>query len=128
MKKPVLVGAGKLPFSPAIQVGRFIFVSGQASVDLGTGEIIKGTFSEEMARSINNLRDVLEEGGARWEDIVKVSCYVRRETDLAEYNRLYAEAFSAPYPARTTITNCLPSTLLFEIDCIACMPDASEAS
>jgi 2-iminobutanoate/2-iminopropanoate deaminase len=41
--------------------------------------------------------------------------------DLPTYNRLYREYFSEPFPARTTITNCLPPGLLFEIECIACV-------
>lgn len=114
-----IVGELKLPFSHATKFGDFVFVSGQASVDLDTGEIIGGSFAEEFDRSIKNLRTVLEKAGARWEDIVKVGCFVRRDEDLAEYNQLYRTYFLEPFPARTTITNCLPSSLLFEIDCVA---------
>lgn len=115
----VIVGELKLPFSHATRFGDFIFVSGQASVDLKTGEIIAGTFAEEFERSLSNLRTVLERAEANWTDIVKVGCFVRRDEDLAEYNQLYQNYFSEPFPARTTITNCLPPSLLFEIDCIA---------
>lgn len=115
----IVVGELKLPFSHATRFGDFVFVSGQASVDLATGEIIPGTFAEEVARSMKNLRFVLEKAGGRWEDIVKVGCYIRRDEDLAEYNELYRSYFNAPFPARTTITNCLPPSLLFEIDCVA---------
>jgi 2-iminobutanoate/2-iminopropanoate deaminase len=119
MREAVILGDLKLPFSHAFRAGEMIFVSGQASVDLATGNIISGTFAEEMARSVENLRTVLERAGGRWTDIVKVGCYVRRDEDLPEFNRLYREWFSEPFPARTTITNCLPTSLLFEIDCIA---------
>jgi len=117
--EPITVGDLKLPFSHGVRCNGFLFVSGQASVDLQTGEIISGSFAEEMTRSIQNLRYVVQAGGAGWTDIVKVNCYLRRDSDLAEYNRIFREFFKEPYPARTTITNCLPSTLLFEIDCIA---------
>lgn len=119
MIENVIVGDLKLPFSHAAKVGGFIFVSGQASVDLNTGEIIAGTFAEEFERSLANLRTVLEKAGASWGDIVKIGCFVRRDADLAEYNQLYRNYFSEPFPARTTITNCLPPSLLFEIDCVA---------
>lgn len=119
MIENIIVGELKLPFSHATRFGDFVFVSGQASVDLNTGEIIAGTFAEEFALSMKNLRTVLEKAGARWEDIVKVGCFVRRDEDLAEYNQLYRNYFSEPFPARTTITNCLPPSLLFEIDCVA---------
>jgi 2-iminobutanoate/2-iminopropanoate deaminase len=119
MIENIIVGELKLPFSHATKFGDFVFVSGQASVDLDTGEIIGGTFAEEFDRSLKNLRTVLERAGARWEDIVKVGCFVRRDEDLAEYNQLYRTYFLEPFPARTTITNCLPLSLLFEIDCVA---------
>lgn len=119
MIENIIVGGLKLPFSHATKFGDFIFVSGQASVDLDTGEIIAGTFAEEFERSLANLRTVLEKAEAGWEDIVKVGCFVRRDEDLAEYNQLYRSYFSEPFPARTTITNCLPPSLLFEIDCVA---------
>jgi 2-iminobutanoate/2-iminopropanoate deaminase len=119
MIENIVVGNLKLPFSHATRIGDLIFVSGQASVDLKTGNIIGGSFAAEMKQSIENLRLILEKAGARWEDIVKVGCYVRRDEDLAEYNELYREYFSEPFPARTTITNCLPPSLLFEIDCVA---------
>lgn len=119
MRKTINLGHLKLPFSHAYRAGEMLFVSGQASVDLKTGDIIPGTFAEEMTRSIENLRLILEAAGAEWEDIVKVNSFVRRESDLGEYNLLYRAFFSEPYPARTTVTNCLPPSLLFEIDCIA---------
>ena len=119
MIQNIVIGELKLPFSHATKFGDFIFISGQASVDLKTGEIIAGTFAEEFDRSLTNLRTVLESAGASWNDIVKVGCFVRRDEDLAEYNQLYRNYFSEPFPARTTITNCLPPSLLFEIDCVA---------
>jgi 2-iminobutanoate/2-iminopropanoate deaminase len=125
MFEPIMVGNLNLPFSHAIRCEGFLFVSGQASVDLQTGEIISGIFADEMRRSIQNLRYVIESSGACWKDIVKVGCYLRCESDLVEYNRIYKEFFTEPYPARTTITNCLPGTLLFEIDCIARLGDGN---
>ncbi|HLA95823.1 MAG TPA: RidA family protein [Pyrinomonadaceae bacterium] len=115
----IILGDLKLPFSHAVRVGEMVFVSGQASVDLDTGNIVGGTLAEEIERSMKNLRTVVEKAGARWENIVKVGCFVRRDEDLPEFNRLYREYFSEPFPARTTVTNCLPPSLLFEIDCVA---------
>lgn len=123
MKQPVSAGVTKLPFSLAIRANNFLFVSGQASVDLNTGEIVPGTFAEEMKNAISNVRHIVESSGGHWKDVVKVTSYVRRESDLAEYNRLFVSFFSEPYPARTTLINCLPTTILFEIDCIAELSD-----
>jgi len=107
-----------LPFSPATKVGPLIFVSGQASVD-ATGKIVSGTFEEEMRRSIENLRQVLETAGSDLAHVAQTRNYVRDADDVALFNKIYTEYFSAPFPARTTITNCLPATLRYEIECVA---------
>lgn len=107
-----------LPFSPATKVGELIFVSGQASVD-ATGKIVSDSFEGEMRRSIENLRKVLEDAGSDLAHVVQTRNYVRDDADLALYNRIYPEYFRAPFPARTTITNCLGAALRYEIDCIA---------
>lgn len=107
-----------LPFSPATKVGDFIFVSGQASVD-ATGKIVSDSFEGEMRRSIENLRKVLETAGSDLAHVVQTRNYVRDNDDLVRFNQIYPEYFKAPYPARTTITNCLGAALRYEIECIA---------
>lgn len=107
-----------LPFSPCVVSGPFVFVSGQASVDLA-GSIVTDTFEGEMRRSIANLAAVLAAAGCTLADVIQTRNYVDRPADLAEYNRLYREYFKAPLPTRTTITNCLGGTLKYEIECIA---------
>ena len=107
-----------LPFSPAVQVGDLIFISGQASVD-ATGAIVADTFEGEFRRSVENLRKVLETAGSDLKHVVQTRNYLRDPANLARYNELYREYFSAPFPARTTITNCLPIALQFEIECVA---------
>ncbi|NDL56652.1 RidA family protein [Phytoactinopolyspora mesophila] len=105
-------------FSPAVLAGGLIFVSGQASVD-EAGSIVSGTFSEEMDRSIDNVRRILGEHGLDLGDVVKVGAYVQDPADLVEFNKRYRDFFAPPLPARTTITSCLPDTIKFEIDVVA---------
>jgi 2-iminobutanoate/2-iminopropanoate deaminase len=107
-----------LPFSPAVQVGDLIFVSGQASVD-ATGKIISDTFEGEFRRSLVNLEKILETCGSDLAHVVQTRNYVRDPADVPLYNQLYREYFQPPFPARTTITNCLPPSLKFEIECVA---------
>lgn len=108
-----------LPFSPAFIAGELMFVSGQASVDATNGAIISGSFEEEMRRSIENLRAILEAGGLSLDHVVNVKSYVADEADLALYNQIYPEYFSAPRPSRSTIVGVLGSKLKFELDCVA---------
>ena len=107
-----------LPFSPAVRVGDLIFVSGQASVD-ATGQIVSDTFEGEFRRSVENLRKVLQGAGSDLAHVVQTRNYVRDPEDVVLFNKLYREYFAAPFPARTTITHCLPATLRYEIECIA---------
>jgi 2-iminobutanoate/2-iminopropanoate deaminase len=107
-----------LPFSPAVRVGDLILVSGQASVD-ATGKIVPDTFEGEFRRSIENMRKILEAAGSDLKHVVQTRNYVRDAANVPRYNELYREYFSPPYPARTTITDCLPPTLQYEVECVA---------
>lgn len=120
--KPIDSGLSThLPFSPAVEAGGFVFVSGQASVD-EQGTIIPGTFEEEMRRSIENVVRVLSDAGLTLDDVVRVTSYVRDPADGPLYNEIYRDYFSDPLPARTTLSNCLSPALRFEIDVIAVRP------
>src|SRR5438093_10459327 len=109
-----------LPFSPAIKANGFLFVSGQASVD-DTGKLVSDTFENEMRRALENIRRILKAGGLGFEHVVQVRSYVKNSADVPRYNEIYREYFKEPYPARTTIVNCL-GTLLYEIDVVAAYP------
>lgn len=112
------VPTSDLPFSPAITVGETVYVSGQASVD-DSGNIVSDTFEGEFRRSIENLRRIVEAAGSDLAHVVQTRNYVRDPADLKEFNELYREYFKAPYPVRTTITNCLPEILKYEVECVA---------
>jgi 2-iminobutanoate/2-iminopropanoate deaminase len=107
-----------LPFSPCVVVGGLVFVSGQASVD-ATGTIVTDSFEGEFRRSIDNLARILATAGSDLRHVVQTRNYVRDASDLPLYNKFYAETFAEPYPARTTIVNCLPRDLRYEIEAIA---------
>lgn len=122
INKKVITGANVpksyLPFSPAIQSGIYIFISGQASVD-AEGNILQGTFEEECRRSFENLKIILEAAGVGFQDVVQVRNYIGKQEYLVAFNHIYKEFFSEPYPARTTLIGCLGDLLKFEVDAIA---------
>lgn len=118
----VIVDAGarsQLPFSPGIIAGDLMFVSGQASVDAQNGQIITDSFAGEMRRSIANLKSILEAAGLSLDHVVNVKSYLASEADLAEYNAIYRDYFTAPAPTRSTIIGVLGTKLKFELDCVA---------
>jgi 2-iminobutanoate/2-iminopropanoate deaminase len=119
--EPVKRGPGipesPLPFSPAIRAGDFLFVSGQASTD-AAGAIVSEGFEAEFHRTMTNLNAILSAAGASLKQVVQVRSYVKDAADLPLYNKLYREYFAEPFPARTTITDCL-GKVKFEIDVVA---------
>jgi 2-iminobutanoate/2-iminopropanoate deaminase len=112
-----------LPFSPAVRVGDLLFISGQASTD-ESGKILPDTFEGEVRRSIENLRKVVEAAGSDLSRVVQTRNYMRDSANLPKFNELYRELFARPFPARTTITDCLPPSLQFEIECVAVVKPA----
>lgn len=109
-------------YSPGvIAEGRFVYVSGQAS--LRDGAVVSDTVEEETRLALANLRAVLAEAGADLEDVVRVGVYLADIADFAAMNAVYAEHFPAPLPARTTIGAELPG-IKVEIDCVAVLPES----
>jgi 2-iminobutanoate/2-iminopropanoate deaminase len=107
-----------LPFSPGLRVENFLFVSGQASVD-DKGQIVEDTFAGECRRSFENVKKILLAAGLDFPDVVQVRNYVGKQEYLSEFNNIYKEYFSEPYPARTTLIGCLGDLLKFEVDVVA---------
>ncbi len=112
-----LLPEGPRPYSPATRVGDLLFVSGQGPTD-ARGDLVHGTFEEEFRRTIDNLQRILRLVGSDLDKVVQVRSYLKDGESLPLYNQLYREYFTKPYPARTTLTGCLPD-FQFEIDVIA---------
>lgn len=112
------IPSSSLPFTAAVQAGDFVFVSGQASVDIN-GKIIQDSFENECRRSFENVRRILSAAGLDFQHVVQVRNYVAQQQDLPTFNEIYKEYFSEPYPARTTIMGCLGDLLKFEVDVVA---------
>lgn len=112
-----------LPLSPFRRVGDTVYVAGQGAVN-EKGEYTSRDFEDQFRDTLANVEKVLAQAGVGLSDVVQVRGYVQHSDDLPLYNHLYREYFSEPFPARTTIVNCLPAGLLFEIDCVAVAPAA----
>lgn len=104
-------------YSQGLRVGDFVFVSGQGPRDPITGEM-GTTIEEQTARTLENVKAILEAGGASMADVVKVSAHLSDLTMFEAYNRVYASYFPDPKPTRTTVGSQLPG-ILIEIDAIA---------
>ncbi|MFM8816735.1 MAG: RidA family protein [Phycisphaerales bacterium] len=122
------------PYPHARRVGDLLFLSGVGPRVRGSKEIPGVTLGpdgrvttydiEVQCRScFSNVRAVVEDAGARWEDVADVTVFltdIRR--DFAAYNRVYAEFFAGPgnpNPARTTLgITALPTPIAVEVKAI----------
>lgn len=105
-------------YSQGLRVGDFIFVSGQGPLDPATGQVVGSTIEEQTGRVLENIKAILEAGGASMADVVKVTAHLS-DLDLFErYNKVYATYFPDPKPTRTTVGSQLLG-ILVEIDAIA---------
>ena len=122
-KQQISTKSGASPigaYSQGIRAGDFIFVSGQGPLDPATGQLIHGTIEEETARVLENIKIILEAGGATMADVVKVSVHLSDVAFFERFNKVYATYFPDPKPARTTVGSQLPrKDMLVEIDAIA---------
>jgi 2-iminobutanoate/2-iminopropanoate deaminase len=108
------------PYSQAIKVNGFVFVSGQVAIDPATQQIISGDVAAQTDRVIRNLAGILKAAGSGLEKVVKSGVFLKNIGDFATMNEVYGKYFSAAPPARSTVEVArLPKDVLVEIDVIA---------
>ena len=120
-KQQITTSTGASPigaYSQGLRAGDFVFVSGQGPLDPTTGEIVGDTVEEQTMRVLENIRAILEAGGASMADVVKVTAHLSDLANFERYNRVYASYFPDPKPTRTTVGSQLLG-ILVEIDAIA---------
>mgnify|MGYP002624273642 CR=1 FL=1 len=115
-KAPAAVGT----YSQAVIADNTIYASGQLPIDPSTGEFVPGGFREQLTQVFTNLKNVLEEGGFKMSDAVKVTCYLQDLANFGTLNEVYGQFFSEPYPARVAYqVAALPKGAMVEVDIIA---------
>jgi len=108
------------PYSAAIRVGTFTYCSGQTPIVPETGELVEGCAGCQTRQALANLSAVLEADGLTLDDVVKTTVFLTDMADFGKMNEVYAEHFSAPFPARSTIAVAgLPKDSRVEIEAIA---------
>lgn len=108
------------PYSQAIMAGDTVYVSGQLPINPSTGEFAEGGIKEQARQSLNNIKNILAEAGMTMQQVVKVTVLMTDMSDFAAVNEVYAEFFSAPYPARSAFAvAALPKGGAIEIEAVA---------
>jgi len=107
------------PYSMAVEANGMIFVSGQLPVNPSTGEIVTA-IGPATRQVLTNLQTILEENGLSLNHVVKTTIFLKRMTDFAVVNEIYAGFFADAPPARSTIeVSALPRDVPLEIEAVA---------
>jgi 2-iminobutanoate/2-iminopropanoate deaminase len=107
------------PFSQAVEVGGFLYFSGQVGQDPATGKVVEGGVVAETERIFQNLSAVLKAAGKTFDHVACARVFLTKMSDYVAMNGVYAKYFSAPFPARTAIgVAALPLGACVEIDLV----------
>ncbi len=108
------------PYSQAVKANGLVYTSGQVALDPATGNLVEGSFEDQVHRVFRNLEAVLREAGSNFSLVLKATVFV---TDLGNFqtlNTIYAQYFGDHKPARTTVeVKALPKGAQVEIDLVA---------
>jgi 2-iminobutanoate/2-iminopropanoate deaminase len=108
------------PYAQGVKANGFVYTSGQIPLDPATGNLVEGSFEDQVHRVFANLQAILTSAGTDFSRVVKATVYV---TDLGNFqtlNTIYAGYFGDHKPARTTVeVPALPKGATVEIDLIA---------
>ncbi len=108
------------PYSPAVQIGRFLFVSGQIALD-STGSLRNASIEVETRQVLNNLNFILRSAGYDSSHAVSATVYLKNMNDYQKMNLVYGGYFQeGNYPARVAVeVGNLPRQANVEISLIA---------
>jgi reactive intermediate/imine deaminase len=112
------------PYSLGVRTGKLVFTAGQVAVDSERNIVGAGDIGAQTEQTLTNLRAVLERCGARIEDVVKVTIWLRDFGDYAGMNEVYGRWFGEPEPVRACVrADLVQPELLVEIEATAVIDD-----
>lgn len=105
------------PYSQAVKVGPFVYLSGQIGLDPVTGELVAGGVEAQVRQAFANMSQVVAAAGGTLADVVKLTLFLTDLSNFAQVNQIMAEQMPQPYPARSTVgVASLPKGALFEVE------------
>ncbi|HJU73568.1 MAG TPA: RidA family protein [Gemmatimonadaceae bacterium] len=109
------------PFTPAVQVGNLLFVSGQiGTAPNAQGQVVPGGIQAETRQTLNNIKDVLEKSGSSMDRVVKCTVFMADMREWDAMNEVYVNFFPGNKPARSALgANGLALGARVEIECFA---------
>ena len=112
------------PYSPGMTFGSLVFVSGQAGRDPATGALAGDSVEAQTEQVLKNIATILAAAGTDMQHVIRCGVFLVDMNEFPKMNEVYARAFGAHRPARTTVeVSGLPGQgLRVEIDAIAYIP------
>lgn len=108
------------PYSQAVRVNGFLFVSGQIAIDPKTGEMAGADVATQTERTLENVKGILEAAGSNLHHVVKTTVFLKDMNEFTAMNEVYARFFGTAPPARSTVQVArLPKDASVEIEVIA---------
>ncbi|HEY6953462.1 MAG TPA: Rid family detoxifying hydrolase [Bacteroidota bacterium] len=109
------------PYTPAVQAGPLLFVSGQIGINPQTGDFAGTDVESQTKQALTNLFTLLGKAGFDSSDVVQCSVFLKDMNDFQHMNLIYGGFFAeGRYPTRTTVeVSNLPKNARIEISAIA---------
>ncbi len=98
-RAPAAIG----PYSQAVRAGGFVFTALCIGIDPATGRLVGGGMAAQTKRALGNLEAILDAAGVTLQQVVKTTVFLTDMADFQTMNEVYAMAFPAEPPARTTV-------------------------
>jgi reactive intermediate/imine deaminase len=106
-------------YSQAVRVGNTIWLSGQIPLDPHTQKLVEGDVAAQITQVFDNLQAVVTAAGATFDNVVKVNVYLTDIANSALVNKIMAQYFREPYPARGAVgVAALAAGAQVEVECI----------
>lgn len=119
--QPDGVADPKPAYSPVVIAGDFVYTSGQVGRDIDY-KYADG-FEAQLRQTFENVRACLKAAGASLDDVVQLNGFITKASDFPEYDRIYREYLTEPFPARTTLFTDFEDQTLIEVAVVAYVGD-----
>ncbi len=107
------------PYSPAVKLGDFVYLSGMIPVDPKTNEVVADDIQVQTKQVMENIKALLAEMDLELRHVVKTTVFMTDLNEFAPMNEVYASYFKDPYPARSCVeVKALPKNVKVEIECM----------
>ena len=118
--KPAKSAPALGPYNHAVRIGDILFCAGQIPLDPASGSLVTGDIKAQTQQVLQNVKIILDDQNLAFSNVVKSKVFMTNLADFAGMNEVYAQYFTADFPARSTVqVAALPRGANVEIEVIA---------